>query len=54
MPEAARPSRLRLFEPITILWVALIAALLVLVAALVFSAVVHSQLAYYYATPYYR
>ena len=30
------------------------AALLVLVAALVFSAVVHSQLAYYYATPYYR
>jgi iron(III) transport system permease protein len=33
IPEAARPSRLRLFEPITILWVALIAALLVLVAA---------------------
>ncbi|WP_188972409.1 ABC transporter permease [Neoroseomonas lacus] len=30
---AARPSRLRLFEPITLLWVALIAALLVLVAA---------------------
>ena len=30
------------------------AALLVLVAALVFGAVVHSQLAYYYATPYYR
>ena len=26
----------------------------VLVAALVFGAVVHSQLAYYYATPYYR
>ena len=34
--------------------VAAAAALLVLVAALVFSAVVHSQLAYYYATPYYR
>lgn len=30
---AARPSRFRLFEPITLLWVALIAALLVLVAA---------------------
>ena len=33
---------------------AVAAALLVLVAALVFGAVVHSQLAYYYATPYYR
>ena len=34
--------------------VAAAAALLVLVAALVFGAVGHSQLAYYYATPYYR
>ncbi len=31
--KAARPSRIRLLEPVTLLWVALIAALLVLVAA---------------------
>ena len=50
------PARKRLAraQVVRTLVVAAAAALLVLVAALVFSAVVHSQLAYYYATPYYR
>ena len=47
-------KRLARAQVVRTLVVAAAAALLVLVAALVFSAVVHSQLAYYYATPYYR
>ena len=51
--NAAR-KRLAQSYVIRTLVVAAALALFVLVAALVFSAVVHSQLAYYYATPYYR
>ena len=47
-------KRLARAQVVRTLVVAAAAALLVLVAALVFGAVVHSQLAYYYATPYYR
>ena len=47
-------KRLARAQVVRTLVVAAAAALLVLVAALVFSAVVHSQLAYYYTTPYYR
>ncbi len=51
--DAARKRLARAYLIRTLVVVAAL-ALFVLVAALVFSAVLHSQMAYYYATPYYR